>query len=441
MSIMTHGRHQSDSTGLGRRFQILWVGQIVSQFGDYLAYFSIPLFVLFLTQSEQSLALNYTIETVPAVVIGFLGGIIIDRLPLRLTMIVSDLVRATAFALLALFAATGPVEGQQTGVLWVFAVAFISGTFLNLFSSALLVLITQLVEQSRLAEANGKIAAVQNLAFAIGPAVAGILVSITNGYTLVFVVNAISFALSAVSIALIGPVARDRHRIGNSEGDGVIADLTNGLRYLWSEPRLRISTIAAAIVSLSVGFLEATLVLTAESVLGASEEWQIGVIFAVAGFGAVVGAWVAPGFARYFGLGRTMIGGTFTLGLAFAVFVTMQFGPLLLFYTFVAFIGLQTLQVPLLTIRQVYTPEVMLGRVLTATRAISWAPLPIGALLGVVLAANEAIGFTRVVRSAPYLVIVVAIGLLPTIIRRDTFGPRPGEEWEYQPADSSLPDA
>ena len=440
MSITTQGRHQDDTKGFGRRFQILWLGQIVSQFGDYLAYVSIPLFVLFLTQSERSLALNYTIETVPAVVVGFLGGVVIDRLPLRFTLIGSDLIRAGAFAYLAVFAATGLTEGQQTGIISVFIVAFIAGTFLNLFSSALYVLITRLVSQDRLVEANSRIAMVQNLAFTVAPLVAGVLVSTTKQFTLVFAVNAASFGLSALSIALIGPVPRLSETTGSSDGDGVIADLLNGLRYLWSEPRLRISTIAVAIASLSVGFLESTLVLTAESVLGATSEWQTGVIFAVAGLGAVFGAYLAPGFIRWAGLGRTLIGGLFTLGLGVAVFVTMQFGPVMLFYVFVAFIGLQVEQVPLFTIRQAFTPEVMLGRVLTATRAISWAPTPIGALIGVALASNESIGFTRVVRLSPYLIIIVAIGLVPTVIWRDTFGPIADVETEVSdPSDADRP--
>lgn len=436
MITTERGRHRADRHGLGRRFSILWVGQIVSQFGDYLAYFSIPLFVLFLTGDDFALALNYTIEAVPAVVVGFLGGLVIDRLPVRFTLIVSDLIRAAAFAYLAWFASTGPAQGDgggifETQVFLVFAVAFIAGTFLNLFAGALYVLITQLVRPDQLAEANGRIGAVQNLAFALGPVVAGVLVSATGEFTLVFTVNALSFFLSAVSIALLGPVRRRRKPEGSSqEGDedeGLMADVFNGLRYLWAEPRLRISTIATAVANLSVGFLESTLLLTADQVILATEDWEKGVLFAVLGLGAAFGAYVAPGFIRWLGLGRTMIAGLFILGLGFAIFVSMRFGPVLLIYVFVAFIGVQLFNVPLVTIRQTFTPEVMLGRVLTASRAIGWAPTPIGALLGVgiaeLLATLEMGGFESVVRTAPFLILLVGLGLIPTIIWRDTFGP------------------
>lgn len=428
------GRHRTDQHGLGRRFSILWVGQIVSQFGDYLAYFSIPLFVLFLTGDDFALALNYTIEAVPAVVVGFLGGLVIDRLPIRFTLIVSDLVRAVAFGYLAWFASSGPAQGDgggifQTQVFLVFAVAFIAGTFLNLFAGALYVLVTQLVRPDQLAEANGRIGAVQNLAFALGPVVAGVLVSATGEFTLVFTVNSLSFFLSAVSIVLLGPVKRRRFH-GSGEGDedeGLMADVFNGLRYLWSEPRLRTSTIAIAVANLSVGFLESTLLLTADQVIFATEDWEKGVLFAVLGLGAAFGAYVAPGFIRWLGLGRTMIAGLFTLGLGFAIFVSMRFGPVLLMYVFVAFIGLQLVNVPLVTIRQTFTPEVMLGRVLTASRAIGWAPTPIGALLGVGIAKLldelDMGGFETVVRISPFLILLVGLGLIPTIIWSDTFGP------------------
>lgn len=426
MTSSERGRHRADSGGLGRRFSILWIGQIVSQFGDYLAYFSIPLFVLFLTGDEFDLALNYTIEAVPAVIVGFFGGLIIDRLPIRATLIVSDLARAAAFGFLAWFASGGPVEGQGgTDVFLVFAVAFIAGTFLNLFAGALYVLVTQLVRPDQLADANGRIGAVQNLAFAIAPFIAGVLVSVTEEFTLVFAVNALSFFLSAVSIVLIGPIRRRGAPAGEAdseEREGLLADVFNGLRYLWSEPRLRTSTIAIAIANLAVGFLESTLLLTADQVILATEDWEKGVLFAVLGLGAAFGAYVAPGFIRWLGLGRTMIGGLFTLGLGFATVVSMRFGLLLLLYVFVTFIGYQLVNVPLVTIRQTYTPEVMLGRVLTASRAIGWAPTPIGALLGVAIA-RLIDGFETVVRLAPFLILAVGIGLIPTIIWRDTFGP------------------
>ncbi len=425
MAVTERGKHVAEGGGLGRRFSILWTGQIVSQFGDYLSYFSIPLFVVFLSVEEapRNLALTYTFEAIPAVVVGFFGGLLIDRLPIRVSLIFSDLARAAAFGYLAFFAASGPEQNSEDGLVFVLVVAFIAGTFVNLFASALYVLIKQLVGQDRLAEANGKIAAVQNVAWAVAPAIAGLLVSATGEFTLVFSVNAASFVLSALSIVLLGPIERSRNGNGEENDDeGLLADILNGLRYLWSEPRLRTSTVAIAAANLAVGFLESTLVLTANA-LGANEEWQVGVVFAALGFGAAFGAWVAPGFIRFLGLGRAMIGGLFTLGLGFAVFVRMSFGPMQLFYVFVAFIGLQLTNVPLVTIRQVFTPDVMLGRVLTATRAIGWAPLPIGALLGAGLVSTEVVSFLSAVRLAPILIIVVGLSMVPTVIWRDTFGP------------------
>lgn len=428
MEVVERGRHRATGNGLGRRFQILWAGQIVSQFGDYLAYFSIPLFVVFLSNDDaaRNLALTYTIETIPAVVVGFFGGLLIDRLPIRASLIFSDLARAAAFAYLASFAATGPLENGEAGLGFVFVVAFVAGTFLNLFASGLYVLVKQLVGPDRLAEANGRIAAVQNLAFALGPLVAGLLVSATGEFTLVFAVNSVSFALSALAIAWIGPVPRLRPGNGDAdigyEKEGLLADIFNGLRYLWAEPRLRTSTVAIAIANLSVGFLEATLVLTADE-LGATEDWQKGVVFTLVGVGAAFGAWIAPGFIRYMGLGRAMISGLLTLGIAFSVFVHTTYGWMLLFYAFITSIGLQLTNVPLVTIRQTFTPDLMLGRVLTATRAIGWAPTPIGALIGTTLVSAGLIEFLTAIRLAPLLIIVVGVGLIPTVIWSDTFGP------------------
>src|SRR5687767_15026456 len=93
---VTHGRHRMGS-GLGGRFRALFWGQALSQVGDYIAYLTIPLFVLQISEANLDLALTYVLEILPGVIFGFLGGVLLDRLPLRSVMITADLARAGAF--------------------------------------------------------------------------------------------------------------------------------------------------------------------------------------------------------------------------------------------------------------------------------------------------------------------------------------------------------
>jgi MFS family permease len=404
---------------MGRRFTILWIGQMVSQLGDRMAYISIPLFIASLQGSSLQLGIAYALENAPVLIIGLVGGVFIDRLRVRWLMIASDVIRALLFLALAAVA-SGDIIGERTGqVLVVFAVAFMVGGLTNLFETALLTIIPDVVEGKFLARANGRISATINLGNIAGPALAGLLVAATSSFTLVFVIDALTFVVSAISLLMIGRIDTERLPATNT----FRSDLLTGLRYVWNEVRLRVTTIAIAIANLVVGFIEATFVLIAarEELVGATEDWQLGVLYSTFGLGAIVGSVVAPRVAHFIGLGKTTVVGMIGFPIAFIIFVDTPFSFLGLIYLFIAFLMLMLINVPIATIRQAYTPAILRGRVIAAARAIGWTTLPLGALLGTVVA--EATGqFVPMARWCAVLILIAGIALLPTKVWRDTFG-------------------
>jgi len=384
-----------------------------------MAYISLPLFVAFLAAegSSRELGIAYALESAPNLLLGLFGGVLLDRLRIRWVMIFADIARAVAFGYLALIAFGGPEQNSGEGIGVIFVMAFVIGSFTSLYTSGLYTLIPSLVDRPRLAVANSRMTATENLASTSGPALAGLLIS-GPGYGTVFVVDAATFLVSAASIILIGPLDRPR---SESESRSIIIEILNGLRYVWNELRLRTSTIALASANFVLGFIEATLVLAAQEVVGATEGWQQGVMFAVLGIGGIVGAVISPRAISVFGLGRTMIVGMIGFGVLFTLFVNSTYGVIGLTWLFLSFVFLQLVNVPVTTIRQVYTPSVLLGRVVTATRAVGWATLPLGALVGTAVA--DRIGFATATRWAPAFIIAVGLILSISIIWKDTFGP------------------
>jgi hypothetical protein len=85
-------------------------------------------------------------------------------------------------------------------------------------------------------------------------------------------------------------------------------------------------------------------------------------------------------------------------------------------------VGVSLMNVPLATIRQHYAKESMLGRVISASRAIGWATLPIGALIGGWLGETEET-LPVVARLFPTLLLATAIWLIGSVVWTDTFGP------------------
>ncbi len=407
--LWSRGRH--GQPGLGPRFNALFWGQATSQVGDYVAYLTVPLFVASMTDSALSLGLTYSLETLPGLFLGLLGGVLLDRLPLRGVLVVADLARAGAFAGLGL----ASIDPTPSTILIVFFLSFVIGSFSTVFQNGLYALVPSLVRPNQINVANARIATSQQIALVLGPLLAGWLAA-NFGFAPGFFLNGATFVASAISVVFVGSVPV---RLEVGKRTSVAEEAWHGLRFLWSEPRLRASTIAAATANAAVGFLESTLVVLGTDVMGASEQ-QLGTLLMFLGIGGIVGALAAPRMIKRFGLGRVMTVGLFVFGLMFFAAVRSRFGPVALATFLVMFVGLSMVNVPLATIRQIYTPQALLGRVISAARTIGWSTLPVGALVGTAL--SDSAGYKTIAQIAPLILVLTAIGLLFTPIWSSTTG-------------------
>ncbi len=401
--------------GLGNRFRSLWWGQVVSQVGDYVAYATLPLFILQLSDRTLDFALTYALESVPVVLFGLVGGVLLDRLPLRVVMITADLARALTFFGLGFLA----LDPSPRTISFVFVLAFVSGTFSAAFQNGLYALLPAVVDPSDLPTANGRIAVSQQVALVVGPALAGAMAA-TVGLAPGFVINGVTFLVSAGSVWLVGSVPP---RIARDQRSRFLEEAAHGLRFLWHEPRLRASTLAAAVANGAVGFIESTLAVLATGVLGA-EKSAFGLMLATLGLGGIAGAFLAPRISRLIGLGKTMTMGMFVFGLALWALIHQTIGGTAIFLLFTMFLGISLVNVPLVTVRQTYTPTAMLGRVITAARTIGWSTLPLGSLVGAALA--DSTSYFTVARYTPLPLLVAGLGLMFTRIWSDTEGPQGG---------------
>lgn len=405
---------------LGPRYLALWVGQTISQFGTYIAYLTVPLLVLHIqeaTGDESTLdfAIAYSLETAPTLLVGLLGGVFLDRIHLRPVMIATDLLRACAFFYLA--AGVG-----SFGVGTVFAMAFIVGSMTTFFDGALYAMIPALVPKDRLSDANSFVTASIQANFALGPLAAGLLAVAFASPAAGLFVNGATFVVSAWTLKYVGRVAHHREA---TDREPFLTEFVAGMRRIWEEPRLRISTISAAIPNFVMGFMESTFVVLATVVIGTQTETEIGILLFFMGLGGLIGALFAPRVTRLFGLGRSMVSGLALSGVALFAFMFTTYGTLPMVLLAVFMFGVSVINIPLATIRQIHAGEATLGRVITAARAIGWATLPIGALVGGWLGNTETT-YPWIARLFPLILMACALWLFTTVIWSDTFGP------EYQ---------
>jgi MFS family permease len=207
-----------------RAFRLLFAAQSVSSLGDRLVPVALAFAVLNLTGSATDLGVVLAAQTIPLVLFVLLGGVWADRLPRRLVMATSDLVRATSQGVCAVLLLTG------TAHLWeLAALQAVYGTARAFFDPAALSVVPQTVDADQLQRANSLIALTGNVASVVGPAVAGVIVAAAEpGWGLAF--DAVTFVASVACVLAMPPVATEvRER----------ASLLHELRHGWGSFRAR----------------------------------------------------------------------------------------------------------------------------------------------------------------------------------------------------------
>ncbi len=352
-------------------FRRLWYGQIVSQLGDWFASIALYALLLRLTGSGQVVGLLLVAELLPSTIVGPWVGVLVDRLPRRIVMIVADIGRALLVLLFLLV--------RDAGDIWIVYLATVLKVVLtSFFEPARSALIPQITTREELIAANGISGATWSAMLAIGAALGG-LVAGTLGPAAAFLIDAASFLLSAVLIATVR--AHETHLTEHAHTLSSGGQLVEGLRYLGSDRDVLVYALVKALWSLGGGVL---LVLTLFGrqlfPLGTDGALSIGLLYAARGVGAAIG----PLAAQRFGGSsvqalRRMIGPAVLLtGAGYALASIAPSLPLVALAVLVAHLGGSTQWVFSTALLQISVPNRLQGRVfavelaaLTLTTALS----------------------------------------------------------------------
>src|SRR5215470_6205040 len=131
-----------------------WTGQTISNLGNSITLFALPLLVYKITGSALNLGLQSAAEMLPYLLFGLLLGAVMDRVDRKRTMILVDIGRATLIATIPLMSFLGHLS-----VWWIYAVGFLHSTLTICFEAGQFAAIPNLVNQDDLVTANGRIQA------------------------------------------------------------------------------------------------------------------------------------------------------------------------------------------------------------------------------------------------------------------------------------------
>jgi MFS family permease len=267
-----------------RSFRQLWLGQVVSQLGDWFDTIAVYTIVLNLTGSGRAVGLVLVARFLPTFFIGPLSGVIADRFSRRSIMIISDLLRAVV--VLGFLLVRRPDQMWLVYLLTVFQLAFSA-----FFEPAKTAAIPSIVSERELIPANAIASVTWSVMLTLGAAVGG-LVTGWFGTNAAFVLDSLTFIGSALLVASVRfpprPL-REKSKITVAKALG-ITDTIEGARYVKKRPRV----LALLLVKPSWGLGGGILTLLAvfgEKIfpVGGSTATGIGVLFAARGIGTAVG--------------------------------------------------------------------------------------------------------------------------------------------------------
>ncbi len=212
-----------------RNFLLLWQGQLVSALGDAVYRIALGFWILEATGSTALMGALMAVSVVPRVLLSPLSGAVADRADRKWILVACDSVAGLTVAAVGLAALAGVIE-----VWMVFTAAVVLGAVSSLFDPTVLAAVSDLVPPRQLTRANSALSVLATATAIVGNAVGGFLFQLL-GAPLLFLVNGLSFLLSAGSEVFIrlAPVQRSHQRSSYRD------DIQAGLRLVWRRTGLR----------------------------------------------------------------------------------------------------------------------------------------------------------------------------------------------------------
>lgn len=263
-----------------RNFRYLWLAQVVSLAGDWFNLVAVIILVNRYTDSGAAIGAFFLARSLPPFVWGPVAGVFADRFDRRLILIWTDLLRmVTVLGLLLVNSA------DRAWLIYVLSLA--QFTVSAFFEPARAAILPALVEgDDELLAANTLSSVTWSAMLAVGAAAGGVITALL-GVEIALLIDAASFALSAILTALIRTSA-----LPHAEGDSVAGGFKaywEGLRYVIQRPTVGFFTLIKG--GGQFGNIDVIVTLYAAQVfiLGKDGALALGLMYAAAGVGSVTG--------------------------------------------------------------------------------------------------------------------------------------------------------
>jgi MFS family permease len=374
------------SDGLfNRDFVLLWQGQLVSNVGSQAFVIALVYWTMEATGSATMMAVLVIGATLPAILMGPFAGAIADRESRKRIIVLGDVARGAMMLGVAWVATTHRGETDLIiGTL--FTASVVGGVIGAVFNPAVGAAIPDLVPASTLTRANSIMQLSGQAAAVLGQTAGGVLYRVL-GAPLLFLIDGASFLVSAASESWIRLPARER---GTTKSRPFVRmyliDARAGMTFVWRHAALRALVLTATILNFVFTPLFVLLPFFVRDALhadAASYGFLLGALSAGSIAGMAVAGSVPPEGSRR---ERILTGSFLLLPVLLLALAVSKDVVLALLILFAAGLLSGLINVVVITLVQIESAPEMRGRVLSIVFALAQAAMPVGMVIGGVVA-------------------------------------------------------
>ena len=366
---------------MSKAFNRLWSASLVSNLSDGVLLVAAPLLAITLTDNTVLISLVGAMIMLPWLLFAIPIGTLVDRLDRRYILAGTNLLRSAVVGVLAF-----TIAADLVNIYLLILAAFIIGSCEVVSDTTAQSLIPQILEEKYFEKANSRLQISETVVQGfIGAPLSGFLYALA--IYIPFFFNSVGYIVSAI-LAFSMPIhfLQDvRNRKKEIEQKHFVADMKFGITYLYNHKLLRRLVLTTSSVGVCYAMGTATIVLFMVRELDLPEP-LFGLVLTIQGIGGLVGAVVAPHASKRFGRARVMTFGIFSSSLLLLI---QGFSPNIYLFVGFAVFGAFTISqwnILLMSTYQSVIPNEIYGRIHGTRRTLVWGMMPIGSVLGGLLA-------------------------------------------------------
>lgn len=261
-----------------KKFLMIWFGELISSIGSGMTAFALSVYVYQATGSVSLVSVIAVASFLPTILLSPLGGVLADRYDRRLLMIIGDL-----FSGFGLLYVLWNIHTGTDSMLPIIAGVTFNAIFVALLEPSFKATVTDLLTEDEYAKASGMVQIAGNARYLISPALAGILLAVSD-IRLILLLDICTFFITITAVALV------RKSIGKpaaKEKRSALAEMKEGFAVIKQSKGISSLIALMAVVCFFVGFLQT---LVSPMVLAVSDAKTVGMLESVCAVGMLIGS-------------------------------------------------------------------------------------------------------------------------------------------------------